>query len=73
MTLIAGSVMIKFLKTQEYLGEYRGMSWERRNLKMDTEGDMINFFKRLEKNWADPSQVQQPQHPHGPSTFYHFC
>ena len=39
----------KILETQEHLGECRGLSWERRNLKMDTEGGKINFFKRVEK------------------------
>ena len=37
------------LETQEHLEECRGLSWERRNLRMDTEGGKINFFKRLEK------------------------
>ena len=37
------------LETQEHLGECRGLSWERRNLRMDTEGGKINFFKRVEK------------------------
>ena len=36
------------LETQEHLGECRGLSW-RRNLKMDTDGGKINFFKRVEK------------------------
>lgn len=40
---------VKILETQEHLGECRGLSWERRNLKMDTEGGKINFFKRVEK------------------------
>ena len=39
----------KILETQEHLGECRGLSWERRNLRMDTEGGKINFFKRMEK------------------------
>ena len=39
----------KILETQEHLGECRGLSWERRNLRMDTEGGKINFFKRVEK------------------------
>ena len=39
----------KILETQEHLEECRGLSWERRNLKMDTEGGKINFFKRVEK------------------------
>ena len=37
------------LETQEHLEECRGLSWERRNLRMDTEGGKINFFKRLKK------------------------
>ena len=59
----------KILETQEHLGECGGLSWERRNLKMDTEEGKINFFKRVEKNWADPAPDQQPQEPHGSSTF----
>ena len=39
----------KILESQEHLEECRGLSWERRNLKMDTEGGKINFFKRVEK------------------------
>ena len=39
----------KILETQEHLGEYMGLLWERRNLKMDTEGGKMNFFKRVEK------------------------
>ena len=49
----------KILETQEHLGECRGLSWERRNLKMDTEGSKINFFKRVEKKlgWSSTSPV----------------
>ena len=39
----------KILETQEHLEECMGLSWERRNLKMDTEGGKIIFFKRVEK------------------------
>ena len=39
----------KILESQEHLKECRGLSWERRNLRMDTEGGKINFFKRMEK------------------------
>ena len=39
----------KILETQEHFGECRGLLWERRNLKMDTEGGKINFFNRGEK------------------------
>jgi len=39
----------KIFETHEHLGECRGLSWERRNLRMDTEGGKINFFKRVEK------------------------
>ena len=48
---------VKILETQEHLGECRGLSWERRNLKMDTEGGKINFFKRVEKKlgWSSTS------------------
>ena len=42
----------KILETQEHLEECRGLSWERRNLKMDKEGGKINFFKRLKKKLA---------------------
>ena len=42
----------KILETQEHLEECRGLSWERRNLKMDTEGGKINFFKRVEKKMS---------------------
>ena len=37
------------LETQEHLEECSGLSWERRNLKMDTEGGKVTFFKRMEK------------------------
>ena len=39
----------KILELQEHLGECRGLLWERRNLKIDTEGGKINFFKWVEK------------------------
>ena len=39
----------KILETPEHLEECRGLSWERRNLRMDTEGGKLNFFKRMEK------------------------
>ena len=37
------------LETQEHIEECRGLSWERRNLRMDTEGGKITFFRRMEK------------------------
>ena len=39
----------KIVETQEHLEECRGLSWERRNLKMDTEGGKINIFNSFEK------------------------
>ena len=39
----------KILEAQEYLKECRVLPWERRNLKMDTEGGKIHFFKKVEK------------------------
>ena len=47
----------KILETQEHLEECRGLSWERRNLKMDTEGGKINIFNSFEKKlgWSGPS------------------
>ena len=37
------------MKLENILESVRGLSWERRNMKMYTEGGKINFFKRVEK------------------------
>ena len=44
----------KILETQEHLEECRGLSWERRNLKMDTEGGKIKGGEEdgLKQHWS---------------------
>ena len=37
------------LETQEHLEECRELSFERRGLRMDTEGGKVMFFRRMEK------------------------